>query len=75
MIAGEGGLTEKSIIHIYKAGCILHVSLVNNTSEYGLRYNRFAIQYIKDTSSNSNNQREKANHLYKIIGLHTSASA
>ena len=47
MIAGKGGLSEKSIIHTYKAGCILHVSLVNNTSEYGLRYNTFSIQHIK----------------------------
>ena len=44
----ESGMQISQDIPIYKTTYSLHVSLVNNYSEYGYKYNLFGIQLIKD---------------------------
>ena len=45
----DDGRAEQRNVPFYKAEYSTHYSLVNNTSDYGIEFNRSSIQLIKDT--------------------------
>ena len=62
----DDGRAEERKVPFYKGEFTTHYSLVNNTSEYGIEFNRSSIQLIKDTIKRQI-CHENTNTLYETL--------